>query len=118
MHNVSGINEDLAIEFAGTWPEYLHDDVQSLLQCGELMAVLAYLAKGRGATSRASSSWALSYAPLVRASEQEPLQENAVLVEVLDGEGMVWAWALKQLLEVARGALHWLLAPCMVSIGH
>ena len=55
---------------------------------------------------------------LVRASGQEQLQENAVLVEVLDGEGMVWAWPLKQLLKVARGALRGLPAPRTVGIGH
>ena len=43
--------------------------------------------------------------PLVRASGQEPLQKNAVLVQVLDGEGMVRAWPFKQLLEVSWGAL-------------
>ena len=52
------------------------------------MVVLAYLAEQRRVTSRASSSWAPSYAPLVRAFGQEPLQENALLVQVLDGEGM------------------------------
>jgi len=41
--------------------------------------------------------------PLVRASEQEPLQENAVLVHVLDRESMVRTWPFKQLLKVAWG---------------
>jgi len=59
-------DEDLVVdgfELEGTWPEHLRDDAQSFLQRGELVAVLAYLAERRRATSRASSSWAPSYAP-------------------------------------------------------
>ena len=56
--------------------------------------------------------------PLVRASGQEPLQKNVVLVQVLDGESMVRAWPFKQLLEVVRGVLRGLLAPCAVGVGH
>ena len=56
--------------------------------------------------------------PLVRAFGQEPLQENIVLVQVLDEEGMVRAWPFKQLLKVARGALRGLLAPCVVGVSH
>ena len=49
--------------------------------------------------------------PLVGASRQEPLHKDTVFVQVLYGESMVWAWPFKQLLEVARGALHGLSAP-------
>ena len=56
--------------------------------------------------------------PLVRASGQEPLQENAVLVQVLDGKSMVRAWPFEQLLEVVRGTLGGLLTPLAVGSGH
>ena len=55
--------------------------------------------------------------PLVRASEQELVQENAVLVQVLDGDSMVQTWPFKQLLEVAQGALCRLPALRAVSVG-
>ena len=48
---------------------------------------------------------------LVGASRQEPLHEDAVLVQVLDGESMVRTWSFEQLLEVVRGALSGLLTP-------
>jgi len=56
--------------------------------------------------------------PLVGASEQEPLQEVAVLVYVLDGERMVRAWPFEQLLEVVRGTLNGLPTPFAVGGGH
>ena len=52
-------DEDLTVdgfELVGAWPEHLRDNAQSFLRWGELVAVLAYLAEQRRATSRASSS--------------------------------------------------------------
>ena len=43
--------------------------------------------------------------PLVGASRQEPLHVDTVLVHVLNGESMVWAWPFEQLLEVVQGTL-------------
>ena len=56
--------------------------------------------------------------PLVRASGQEPLQNNIVLVQVLDGESKVRAWPFKQLLKVVQSTLRGLLAPLAVDGGH
>ena len=46
MLDVPGIGEDLAVDslrLVGAWSEHLHDDVRSLPQWGELVAVLAAL---------------------------------------------------------------------------
>ena len=46
MLDVPGIGEDLAVdglELVGAWPEHLHDDIRSLPQRRELVAVLAAL---------------------------------------------------------------------------
>ena len=59
-------DEDLVVdgfELVGVWPEHLHDDTQSFLRREEFVVVIAYLVERRRATSRASSSWAPSYAP-------------------------------------------------------
>ena len=56
--------------------------------------------------------------PYVGAPRQEPLHEVIVLVQMLDGEGMVRAWPLEQLLEVVRSALRGLLTTPVVGGGH
>jgi len=56
--------------------------------------------------------------PLVGASGQELLHEAAVLVEMLDGEGMVRAWSFEQLHEMVRGTFCGLLTPLEVGGGH
>ena len=63
--------------------------------------------------TRASFPGHLLFAlPFLRLADlsQEVLEELAVLVEVLDGVGMVGAWALHELVEVVELALLGLLA--------
>jgi len=52
------------------------------------------------------------------ATDEETLHEGAVLVHVLDGEGVVWAWPLEQLVKVIEGALGWCSAGFSLGGGH
>ena len=56
--------------------------------------------------------------PLVGAFGQEPLHEDAVFVEMLNGEGMVWAWPFEQLLEVVQDTFYGIPTPLAVGSGH